>query len=210
MSVPDGFKAGAGQRSKSSTAFLALSAGRRGGITCPKIEHLFCRFRLERCDLTFGRGRRLPASRPDDPVGRAEPNAHEWVLGCVQIAHGVFHDVLVAPTIDGKPQASCPRHARLDLGALLHQSFWLRAPGRTARQEEEVIHGLWDPASTRGSPDSSIAGLSGREFEIPHQLGLGFGTRQFGEKLNCSIKTIEAHGAGLERKAAIEMGGAAR
>jgi two-component system, NarL family, response regulator FusR len=59
-----------------------------------------------------------------------------------------------------------------------------------------------------GSPESSIAGLSQREFEILHLLGLGFGTRQISEKLNRSVKTIEAHRASLKEKLHLESGAA--
>jgi DNA-binding NarL/FixJ family response regulator len=45
-----------------------------------------------------------------------------------------------------------------------------------------------------------IASLSEREFEVLHLIGLGFGTRQIAEKLNRSIKTIEAHRANLKEK----------
>ncbi len=61
-------------------------------------------------------------------------------------------------------------------------------------------------ASRSGSPDSPIAGLSAREFEILHLLGLGFSTRQISEKLNRSIKTIEAHRAGLKEKLQLKSG----
>jgi DNA-binding NarL/FixJ family response regulator len=61
-------------------------------------------------------------------------------------------------------------------------------------------------ASPAGLPDSSIAGLSGREFEILHLLGLGFGTRQISEKLNRSVKTIEAHRAALKEKLQLKSG----
>lgn len=47
---------------------------------------------------------------------------------------------------------------------------------------------------------SRVAGVSDREFEILHLLGLGFGTRQISEKLNRSIKTIETHRASLKEK----------
>ena len=55
-------------------------------------------------------------------------------------------------------------------------------------------------AAPRGSNASPIAGLSEREFEILHLIGLGFGTRQISEKLNRSIKTIETHRASLKEK----------
>jgi len=61
-------------------------------------------------------------------------------------------------------------------------------------------------ASPGDSPASPIAGLSEREFEILHLLGLGFGTRQISEKLNRSIKTIEAHRAGLKEKLQLKSG----
>lgn len=55
-----------------------------------------------------------------------------------------------------------------------------------------------------GSPP--LAGLSEREFEILHLIGLGFGTRQIAEKLNRSIKTIEAHRANLKDKLQLKSG----
>lgn len=59
----------------------------------------------------------------------------------------------------------------------------------------------------RGALPSPIAGLSEREFEVLHLLGLGFGTRQIAEKLNRSIKTIEAHRASLKEKLQLHSGG---
>ena len=53
---------------------------------------------------------------------------------------------------------------------------------------------------SRSNGASPLAGLSEREFEILHLIGLGFGTRQIAEKLNRSIKTIEAHRANLKEK----------
>lgn len=61
-------------------------------------------------------------------------------------------------------------------------------------------------ASPNGSAGSPIAGLSGREFEVLHLLGLGFGTRQISEKLNRSVKTIEAHRASLKIKLDLKSG----
>lgn len=51
-----------------------------------------------------------------------------------------------------------------------------------------------------GAPGPGIAGLSEREFEVLHLLGLGFGTRQIAAALNRSIKTIESHRASLKEK----------
>jgi DNA-binding NarL/FixJ family response regulator len=56
------------------------------------------------------------------------------------------------------------------------------------------------------SAASPIEGLSGREFEILHLIGLGFGTRQISEKLSRSVKTIEAHRASLKEKLQLKSG----
>lgn len=61
-------------------------------------------------------------------------------------------------------------------------------------------------ATPTGSTATPIAGLSQREFEILHLIGLGFGTRQISEKLNRSIKTIEAHRASLKEKLQLKSG----
>ncbi|TXT35445.1 MAG: two component LuxR family transcriptional regulator [Comamonadaceae bacterium] len=53
---------------------------------------------------------------------------------------------------------------------------------------------------------SLISGLSAREFEVLHLIGLGFGTRQIAEKLNRSVKTIEAHRANLKEKLQLASG----
>lgn len=51
-----------------------------------------------------------------------------------------------------------------------------------------------------------LAGLSAREFEVLHLIGLGFGTRQIAAKLHRSIKTIEAHRANLKTKLRLDSG----
>ncbi len=66
-----------------------------------------------------------------------------------------------------------------------------------------LAHKLAIPNSVTASP---IAGLSEREFEILHLLGLGFSTRQISEKLNRSIKTIETHRANLKEKLQLQSG----
>lgn len=60
--------------------------------------------------------------------------------------------------------------------------------------------------TSRSDGESPLAGLSEREFEILHLIGLGFGTRQIAEKLNRSIKTIEAHRANLKEKLQLKNG----
>ena len=61
-------------------------------------------------------------------------------------------------------------------------------------------------AKSRSIGISPVAGLSEREFDILHLIGLGFGTRQIAEKLNRSIKTIEAHRANLKEKLQMKSG----
>lgn len=58
----------------------------------------------------------------------------------------------------------------------------------------------------RSGMDSPIANLSEREFEVLHLIGLGYGTRQIAEKLNRSIKTVEAHRASLKEKLQLRSG----
>lgn len=51
-----------------------------------------------------------------------------------------------------------------------------------------------------------VSRLSEREFEVLHLIGLGYGTRQISEKLNRSVKTIEAHRASLKDKLSLKTG----
>lgn len=53
---------------------------------------------------------------------------------------------------------------------------------------------------------SAIAGLSPREFEVLHLMGLGQGTRQIADQLRRSVKTIEAHRANLKLKLNLQSG----
>jgi DNA-binding NarL/FixJ family response regulator len=62
---------------------------------------------------------------------------------------------------------------------------------------------LVNPGSVAPSP---LAGLTEREFEVLHLIGLGFGTRQIAERLNRSVKTIESHRANLKDKLQLESG----
>lgn len=50
------------------------------------------------------------------------------------------------------------------------------------------------------------ASLTDREFEVLRLIGFGFGTRQIAEKLNRSIKTIEAHRANIKEKLGLKTG----
>jgi DNA-binding NarL/FixJ family response regulator len=58
----------------------------------------------------------------------------------------------------------------------------------------------------RNTRRSLVSGLSEREFDILQLIGLGFGTRQIAEKLNRSVKTIEAHRANLKKKLQLNSG----
>ena len=55
-------------------------------------------------------------------------------------------------------------------------------------------------------PEGQIANLSEREFEVLHLIGLGFSSRDIAEKLNRSVKTIEAHQANIKEKLNIRSG----
>lgn len=56
------------------------------------------------------------------------------------------------------------------------------------------------------SVDSSLEGLSDREFEIFQLIGQGQGTREIAEHLHLSIKTVEVHRANIKRKLKLERG----
>ena len=56
------------------------------------------------------------------------------------------------------------------------------------------------------SEDSSLEGLSDREFEIFRSLGQGEGTREIAERLHLSIKTVEVHRANIKRKLKLNKG----
>ncbi|MGR9037899.1 MAG: response regulator [Gammaproteobacteria bacterium] len=60
-------------------------------------------------------------------------------------------------------------------------------------------------ASDTGAGDPAAC-LTDREFEVLRLIGFGFGTRQIAEKLNRSIKTIEAHRANIKEKLGIKTG----
>lgn len=53
---------------------------------------------------------------------------------------------------------------------------------------------------------SAIASLSEREFAILHMIGSGMGTREISERLNRSVKTIEAHRANIKEKLGLKTG----
>ena len=60
-------------------------------LSTPEIDDLFRRFFLHGRCLTLCGGRSDAPGRTRDLVGRAQPNAHEWVLGGPRVAHVVLH-----------------------------------------------------------------------------------------------------------------------
>ena len=73
----------------------------------------------------------------------------------------------------------------------------------SAAMHNQIARKLTSPVTTASNP---IAGLTDREFEVLHLLGLGFSTRQIAEKLSRSIKTIETHRASLKDKLKLSSG----
>ena len=73
----------------------------------------------------------------------------------------------------------------------------------SAAMHEKLARALAVP---RKKPEGPIASLSEREFEVLHLIGLGFSTREIAEKLNRSVKTIEAHQANIREKLNIRNG----
>jgi two-component system, NarL family, response regulator FusR len=73
----------------------------------------------------------------------------------------------------------------------------------SAAMHEKLARALTVPHKR---PEGPIASLSEREFEVLHLIGLGFGTREIAEKLNRSVKTIEAHQANIKEKLNVRNG----
>jgi two-component system, NarL family, response regulator FusR len=73
----------------------------------------------------------------------------------------------------------------------------------SAAMHEKLARALAVP---RKAAEGRIASLSEREFEVLHLIGLGFSTRAIAEKLNRSVKTIEAHQANIKEKLNIRNG----
>jgi DNA-binding NarL/FixJ family response regulator len=73
----------------------------------------------------------------------------------------------------------------------------------SAAMHEKLARSLAVPHK---QPEGPIASLSEREFEVLHLIGLGFSTREIAEKLNRSVKTIEAHQANIKEKLNIRSG----
>lgn len=81
---------------------------------------------------------------------------------------------------------------------ILAGNIYLSAPLLSRLAQRLVMPLSFDP--------SPVAGLSEREFDILHLIGLGFGTREIAEKLNRSVKTIESHRANLKEKLQLKSG----
>jgi DNA-binding NarL/FixJ family response regulator len=56
------------------------------------------------------------------------------------------------------------------------------------------------------SVESSLEGLSDREFEIFRSLGQGEGTREIADRLHLSVKTVEVHRSNIKRKLKLTKG----
>jgi|APLak6261674355_1056100.scaffolds.fasta_scaffold01420_3 DNA-binding NarL/FixJ family response regulator len=74
----------------------------------------------------------------------------------------------------------------------------------------ETMHALILERMHTRAVDSGVADpaacLTNREFEVLRLIGFGFGTREIAEKLNRSIKTIEAHRANIKEKLGLKTG----
>ncbi len=66
------------------------------------------------------------------------------------------------------------------------------------RMTAKLIHKLVGGKTEVGA--SGIDHLSDRELEVFHLIGQGYGTRQIGEKLHLSVKTIETYRAHIKEK----------
>ena len=66
------------------------------------------------------------------------------------------------------------------------------------RMAAKLIHKLVGGKTEIGA--SAIDSLSDRELEVFHLIGQGCGTRQIGEKLHLSVKTIETYRAHIKEK----------
>ncbi len=66
------------------------------------------------------------------------------------------------------------------------------------RMTAKLIHKLVGGKTEVGV--SVIDSLSDRELEVFHLIGQGYGTRQIGEKLHLSVKTIETYRAHIKEK----------
>jgi DNA-binding NarL/FixJ family response regulator len=67
----------------------------------------------------------------------------------------------------------------------------------SSAMHSQITRSLTSPGAALSNP---MAGLTDREFEVLHLLGLGFSTRQIAEELKRSMKTIEAHRDSLKDK----------
>jgi DNA-binding NarL/FixJ family response regulator len=60
----------------------------------------------------------------------------------------------------------------------------------------------------KNDPNSEVAGLSDREFEIFELLGRGISTQQISSQLHLSVKTVEAHRANIKSKLGLDTSSA--
>jgi DNA-binding NarL/FixJ family response regulator len=68
-----------------------------------------------------------------------------------------------------------------------------------SEQMQERILNLFSGQRTRAS-GSPVGGLSDREFEVFHLIGLGKSTREIAKQLNLSSKTVDVHRGHIKEK----------
>lgn len=68
----------------------------------------------------------------------------------------------------------------------------------SARMQSLLLQKAGTDSATQ--PPSVLFSLTDREYEVFRLIGLGLGTREIAERLNRSVKTIEAHRANLKQK----------
>lgn len=69
--------------------------------------------------------------------------------------------------------------------------------------QQHIAQGMVSPGTRR---ISAVVALSEREFTVLQLIGMGLGTREISERLNRSVKTIEAHRANIKEKLGLKSG----
>jgi len=69
----------------------------------------------------------------------------------------------------------------------------------------QILERISSRAFNPGTPDP-VSCLTDREFEVLRLIGFGFSSRQIAEKINRSIKTIDAHRANIKEKLGLKTG----
>ena len=80
-----------------------------------------------------------------------------------------------------------------------HELFWARARGTTLTPDDPFRLMIWNFDRIEDSPYRSV-NLTNREREIAPMIGQGMTSRQIGERLGISRRTVEVHRARLMKK----------